>query len=311
VAISTDQFVQQLVESSLMSPADITAIVDSLPAERKPHDGEQLAASARKSRSLSQPGPATAVKSKPAPDPVADPEVTQDWSGLRVATDPRTEQLLPGRRIPAAAAKKAARPPKPPWWQDRKVSAAAGAAAFLLLVLGVWVIIRDKDDKEIARIQLPEGGSVSQEPIPTLPAPVLEKPEHRSAPAASEPQPLPPWDLLPGSPPPAIAPFDAAKAKEHQAAWAKYLGVEVELENSIGMRFVLIPPVETRPAFCLESRSGIRAGGRSSGGERELERHEGVLHLAIGEGRRKDAPAERSPVGVCLPGGDDDEVVFG
>jgi hypothetical protein len=26
-----------------MSPADITAIIDSLPAERKPHDGEQLA----------------------------------------------------------------------------------------------------------------------------------------------------------------------------------------------------------------------------------------------------------------------------
>jgi serine/threonine protein kinase len=41
--MSTDQFVQQLVESSLMSPADITAIIDSLPAERKPHDGEQLA----------------------------------------------------------------------------------------------------------------------------------------------------------------------------------------------------------------------------------------------------------------------------
>ena len=34
------------------------------------------------------------------------------------------------------------------------------------------------------------------------------------------------------------------KAKEHQAAWAKYLGVQVEMENSIGMRFVLIPPGE-------------------------------------------------------------------
>ena len=87
------------------------------------------ATSARKRKTFSQPGPATAVKTKPAPDPVADPEVTQDWSGLHVATDPRTEQLLPGGRIPAAAAKKAARPPKPPWWQDRKVSAAAGAAA--------------------------------------------------------------------------------------------------------------------------------------------------------------------------------------
>jgi len=46
------------------------------------------------------------------------------------------------------------------------------------------------------------------------------------------------------SPPPAIAPFDAAKAKEHQQAWAKHLGVPVEMTNSIGMKLVLIPPGE-------------------------------------------------------------------
>jgi serine/threonine protein kinase len=38
-------------------------------------------------------------------------------------------------------------------------------------------------------------------------------------------------------PPPAVAPFDAKKAKEHQAAWAKHLGVPVELTNSIGTKF--------------------------------------------------------------------------
>ena len=52
------------------------------------------------------------------------------------------------------------------------------------------------------------------------------------------------WKLPPGAPPPAIAPFDEKKAKEHQAAWAKYLGVPVEITNSIGMKFVLIPPGE-------------------------------------------------------------------
>jgi len=46
------------------------------------------------------------------------------------------------------------------------------------------------------------------------------------------------------APPPAIAPFDAKKAKEHQGAWAKHLGVKVEMTNSIGMRFELIPPGE-------------------------------------------------------------------
>ena len=46
------------------------------------------------------------------------------------------------------------------------------------------------------------------------------------------------------APPPAIAPFDAPKAKAHQEAWAKYLGVPVEYTNSIGMKFRLIPPSE-------------------------------------------------------------------
>jgi uncharacterized protein (TIGR03067 family) len=47
-----------------------------------------------------------------------------------------------------------------------------------------------------------------------------------------------------GSPPPAVAPFDAGKAKQHQDAWAKHLDVPVEIENSIGMKLRLIPPGE-------------------------------------------------------------------
>ena len=46
------------------------------------------------------------------------------------------------------------------------------------------------------------------------------------------------------SPAPAIAPFTPAEAKQHQAAWAKHLGVEVETTNSIGMKFRVIPPGE-------------------------------------------------------------------
>jgi formylglycine-generating enzyme required for sulfatase activity len=52
------------------------------------------------------------------------------------------------------------------------------------------------------------------------------------------------WYLPPGAPPPATAPFDAKKAKELQEAWSKYLGVPVETTNSLGMKFVLIPPGE-------------------------------------------------------------------
>lgn len=45
-------------------------------------------------------------------------------------------------------------------------------------------------------------------------------------------------------PPPAVAPFDAKQARAHQERWAEHLGVPVEYTNSIGMKFVLIPPGE-------------------------------------------------------------------
>ena len=46
------------------------------------------------------------------------------------------------------------------------------------------------------------------------------------------------------APKPAVAPFDAKQARAHQEAWAKHLGVPVEYTNSIGMKFMLIPPGE-------------------------------------------------------------------
>ncbi|MBS0202798.1 MAG: SUMF1/EgtB/PvdO family nonheme iron enzyme [Planctomycetes bacterium] len=46
------------------------------------------------------------------------------------------------------------------------------------------------------------------------------------------------------APPPAIAPFDAEQARQHQAAWARYLNVPVEHTNTIGMKFRLVPPGE-------------------------------------------------------------------
>jgi eukaryotic-like serine/threonine-protein kinase len=44
------------------------------------------------------------------------------------------------------------------------------------------------------------------------------------------------------SPPRAIALFDTVQAKKHQEAWAKHFGVPVEMTNSLGMKFELIPP---------------------------------------------------------------------
>jgi len=44
------------------------------------------------------------------------------------------------------------------------------------------------------------------------------------------------------APPPAIAPFDSAQAKQHQVAWAKYLEVPVEFKGPTDISFRLIPP---------------------------------------------------------------------
>ena len=46
------------------------------------------------------------------------------------------------------------------------------------------------------------------------------------------------------APPLAKSPFTAAEAQAHQAAWATYLKVPAQFSNSLGIRFVLIPPGE-------------------------------------------------------------------
>jgi formylglycine-generating enzyme required for sulfatase activity len=58
----------------------------------------------------------------------------------------------------------------------------------------------------------------------------------------------PPTTITPRgeAPLPAMAPFSAEEAQQHQQRWADYLGVPVEYENSIGMKLVLIPPGQFR-----------------------------------------------------------------
>lgn len=42
----------------------------------------------------------------------------------------------------------------------------------------------------------------------------------------------------------AVSPFNNEQAKQHQESWAKYLSVPVEYTNSLGMKFMLVPPGE-------------------------------------------------------------------
>ncbi len=124
-----------------------------------------------------------------------------------------------------------------------------GAAGLLLVFLGIVVAVRNKDGKEVARIEVLDGNSFevqstsphatatphSADPV-TLPTTANVAPEPDSSLAA------PSISATDPAPPIANAPFDAKQARAHQDAWAKHLGSTAEKTNSIGMRMTLVPP---------------------------------------------------------------------
>ena len=71
------------------------------------------------------------------------------------------------RRVPPSGSRdrrKPARPSRPPWWPDWRKLAAAGAGGLLVIWLGIWVVVRDREGNEVARVRLPAGGRVTPEP---------------------------------------------------------------------------------------------------------------------------------------------------
>jgi formylglycine-generating enzyme required for sulfatase activity len=101
--------------------------------------------------------------------------------------------------------------------RTKAMAIAAGVGA-VLIIGGMIAILRDRAGRQVAKIEVPAGSQVS-----------IRRDDGEGASAA---------------PSPVIAPFDARKAREHQEAWAKHLGVPREWTNPIGMKFVLIPPGE-------------------------------------------------------------------
>ncbi len=98
----------------------------------------------------------------------------------------------------------------------------------------------------------PPEATTAVEPIPPAPVVIAEP----SATAQASEPPTPNWTDWPADgPPPAIVPFNADTAKQHQQAWATYLNLpverELELADDIQLKLVFIPPGEfqmERPA---------------------------------------------------------------
>lgn len=84
---------------------------------------------------------------------------------------------------------------------------------------------------------------VAEKPAPAKPA--ADQPADNKVAGGKKPSPGMKVNAWPKNAPPfAKAPFDGAQAQQAQAAWAKYLKVNVQYTNKIGMKFRLIPPGE-------------------------------------------------------------------
>src|SRR5581483_7769766 len=84
-------------------------------------------------------------------------EHTVAFQGAEVATDPKS-QVVPVAQVQRAKSqamggKRAKKPPL-------VLIAGGAAAALVILALGVWVIVRDKSGKEVAKVNVPAGGTV-------------------------------------------------------------------------------------------------------------------------------------------------------
>jgi formylglycine-generating enzyme required for sulfatase activity/serine/threonine protein kinase len=122
----------------------------------------------------------------------------------------------------------------------------------------------------------------AREPPEPTPPPSEAAPSEAKAqigPVASLPEPDPAaWKtILPAdAPAPAIAPFDAATAKKHQAAWADYLGVPVEQEvtlaDDVKLTMVLIPPGEFVMGSSVEEQARFLEEAKAAGDQWAVDR---------------------------------------
>lgn len=115
-----------------------------------------------------------------------------------------------------------------------------------------WALAeREKSSGRAKAAMRLRAGHWYREALPALSGLAKAKAESRLAELSQPSAPAETSDRL--RPPMAVMPFNERTAQLHQARWAKFLRVSVELTNSIGMKFVLIPPGEFEMGSTQES----------------------------------------------------------
>lgn len=136
------------------------------------------------------------------------------------ATDGSPSPVVPGGTIPP-------RTPRLNW-----LLASSGAA--VMVTFSIMIITITSKKGRMTEIEVPGDSKIENTTIN----------DSRVA-GGGNPANATGWHGWPAdAPKPAIAPFDAEQANQHQEAWAKYLGVPVEYTNTTDMNFRLIPPGE-------------------------------------------------------------------
>lgn len=166
---------------------------------------------------------------------------------------------------------------------------ALGFIGFSALA-AVVVTIRDKNGRVIAKIEVPEGGSYeakddgdSESKLALKEPPPRKQIEDRKMSVTEEDISGGSYDWPADAPAPAIAPFDDGQANAHQEVWAKHLKIPVEFENSIGMKFRLIPPSEFLMGSTTEEKAEAASNLRGRNKDlvaligRETPRHTVIL----------------------------------
>jgi|GEM_PF-1094516 len=233
------QDVPSLAERCPRAPAELVAVVDRMmarnPRERYVTPGEVAAALEPFCAGANLPRLLDATR-----------DDTAKTSSAAEATDdaPFTPDAVPSRR------------------SRRSAVVLVGAILFAVVVggllAGVVVLrIKDRQGEIVAEVTVADGHSVE---LVDRPEPNSQTGIPQSGSAAGA---LTQGKAAGLGPPLAIAPFDAATAKQHQQAWAEYLGLPVEYENSLGMRMRLLPPGEFEMGLSPDEIERLLKQGRS------------------------------------------------
>ncbi len=226
-------------------PHDLVAIYQKLLA-KKPADRYQTA---KELAEVLAPFSSSKASHSSSTDAMA-PQATMPWVFPPLAVEHGGSAPPPIRKISSAGR----------GWTPRQQGIAAGGAAALLLLGVIIITITNKDGTktklefsgdaqqvEVAKddkslVKITPGEAAQSAAVPSNTAPTKPKPAGVDHPVFAADGKTIGWPI--DAPKPAIAPFDAAQAKQHQKEWAAYLKVPVEYTNSIGMKFRLIPPGE-------------------------------------------------------------------